>query len=172
VVGYPIPVRRSPPHPLQIGRKIHVVPDGQELDRQSDGGRCFLRATQYIRGSPRDAVKELVVYVSQSNQVIPAVLGGSEDDRFLRARQSLQRIHDVRRGQRRKVGAHEHDASETAGEQIAQPVPHPLAERFAALDDEHRVEWRHALNLGFALEWSIEHGFPGSDRSNSRKGIP
>ena len=61
-----IPFRPSTPHSLQIGRMIHVVPHGQELDPQSQGGCCFLREVQHIGAAPRDTIKQLRLYVSHA----------------------------------------------------------------------------------------------------------
>ena len=54
-----IPFRSSMQDSLQIGRMIHVVPHGQELDAQSNGSCYFLSAVQHVRGAPGDAVKKL-----------------------------------------------------------------------------------------------------------------
>ena len=62
-----IPFRRLMPDSLQIGRMIHVVPHGQELDPQSQGGRCLLREVQHIGRPPRDPIEKLRLYVSHAD---------------------------------------------------------------------------------------------------------
>ena len=128
--------RTAPPASIrQRPDVVHVVPLGQHVHGQPQLGGAIQRLTRHVFRAPGDVLEQTAMGRLQAEQVIAAIVRGSEHDTVTGPIERLRGFDQERRGQRGTIGIQHDSAAVTVLQQLRNGAKQAVAEiRVPGLD--------------------------------------
>ncbi len=142
----------------QIGRDVHIGPGIEQLDVESRGPCPVNGFGEHRAGAPRDTAEQLRVAPLQSYQVVPPIVGRSQDQTIARRPQPGDGPLQQPSGEIGQVGADEDDAIHAGFQQVLHRARESGAEVSGALRHQRHAAGRSPPDLIARLDGLEDHG--------------
>ncbi len=114
---------------------VHVVPLGQHVHGQPQLGGAIQRLTRHVFRAPGDVLEQTAMGRLQAEQVVAAIVRGSEHDTVTGPIERVRGFDQERRGQRGTIGIQHDSAAVTVLQQLRNGAKQAVAEiRVPGLD--------------------------------------